>query len=385
MIRAILGVLVLLMVAYFAAGQGAQPKDKKAVVKQVFDAWKERRTKVKTIRYTASGEIIVPKGTMVLDDRRGKPGGSPLPKNAVSCPKKVTMLLDFGEQRFRYERAEKYYHVQTGSLRDRVSTWTFTGKEYWSAGPRAANNLSPEDFDATVVTGNLRETAFTPEEWPLFISHGFVPTLGDHILPGRFAPKLDEKEFYYHGTAAHAGRVCTVLRTELDHFIGKSFNEYWVDMARGGAVLRQLAYVSGKPVWDLDMQYQETPAGWLVAGWTIARRSGEQTTRIYRMRVEARELDPAVTPADFQVTTTPGMKVRRIHRGGNEDSVAPAILGPNGSEQTFVVNESGTMRQTGGTPTPTSYVWWLLGGGGVAIVLLFGWWYRGRRKVASKL
>ncbi len=138
------------------------------------------------------------------------------------------------------------------------------------------------------MTGNLREAAFNPKVWPLFISHGFVPTLNDHILPGRFAPKLDQKEFYYHGTAAHAGRSCTILRTELDHFSGKPFDEYWVDMARGGAVLRQLAYVNGSVVWDLAMHYEEPSAGWLVAGWTIALRSGESTKRLYKMRVETR-------------------------------------------------------------------------------------------------
>src|ERR1019366_977699 len=102
------------------------------------------------------------------------------------------------------------------------------------------------------------------------------------------------------------------------------------------------------------------------------------------MRVDACELDLAVTPADFQVTITPGMKVTRIHRGGNEDSIAPAIFDPTGTERTFVVNENGTMRQTGGTPTPTNYVWWLLSGVGV-VLLLFGWWYRRRRKIASAL
>ncbi len=131
MIRAILGIVMLLVAACFVSGQGqAEPKDKQAIVKQVFDAWKDRRTKAKSVWYKASGEIIVPKGTMVLEDRQGKRIGSGLPNNAVSCPKKVTMLLDFVEQRFSYERAEKNYHPASDSLEDRESTWTFTGKEY---------------------------------------------------------------------------------------------------------------------------------------------------------------------------------------------------------------------------------------------------------------
>ena len=384
MIRSMLGIVVLIASACLVMGQG-EPADKRAVVKQVFEAWKERRAKCKSVRYTASGETILPKGTLVLDDGQGKSIGARLPKNAVSCPKKVTMLLDFVGQRFRYERTEKTYHARTDSLSERVSTWAFTGKEYWSATPRQAKNLLPEDFDAIVMTGNLRETAFTPEEWPLFISHGFVPTLNEHILPGRFAPKLAEKEFYYHGTASHAGRACTILRTELDHFTGKSFDEYWVDMARNGAVLRQLAYVGGNAVWDLSIQYQETPAGWLVAGWTTSLRPGGQTRRIYKMRVDTRELDPVVSPADFQLTITPEMKVKKIHRGGNEDSISPAIFAPGGSEQTFVAGQGGDLKQGGGDARPRGYFWWVVCASGVCVMLLVGWWYRGRRRAASNL
>lgn len=121
----------MVVAACCVSGQGqAPPPDKKDIVKQVFDAWKARRTKVKAVRYKVSGETIVPKGSLPATDDVGRPqaGGSALPKSDVSCPKTVTMLLDFVEQRFRYERAEKYYHSDSNSLKERESTWTFTGK-----------------------------------------------------------------------------------------------------------------------------------------------------------------------------------------------------------------------------------------------------------------
>ena len=384
MIRTLLGMMTLLVSACFAAGQGegkAQSKEKKALVQKVFDAWAERRTKVKSVRYKVSGKTTIIKGSLGPgQDDTGKLVGPNLPDRDLSFAKTVTMLLDFGEQRYRYDRAEKVYHSPSKSLQDRVTTRSFTGKEHWTVAPRPANGLAVGDFDAEIVTGNLNEMGFTAEEWPLFISHGFVPGLHSHIVPGRFTPKVEEEEFYYHGSAIHAGRTCTVIRTELDHITGRSFDEYWVDMPRGGAVLRQLAYVNGAAGWDLDMKYEDTPVGWLVAGWTTSYRPAGSTARIFEMRVSERELDPEVAPVDFQVPLEPGMKVKRINRGGNPDSI---IVPTSESEQEFVVDNSGKLRQTGGTPISKSYYWWVIGGGVAVVLLVLAWLVRGRRKAAS--
>ena len=387
MIRAILGVVVLLVAACSVAGQGqTEPKDKKAIVQQVFDAWKERRTKVKTVRYTVSGEMIIPKGT-IPPDGFGPTKAVAMPKANLSSLVKVMMLLDFDKQRYHQDKEESGFNASTSRLEPQMRTTTFDGKENWEVFPREVNARGPDDPDAVVVTGNFGKSGFTAEDWPFFIAHGMVPTTGNHITPGRFQPKIDQGEFYYHGSAVHAGRNCVVLRTELDHFTGKGFDEYWVDMARGGAVLRQVAYMDNFANLDLDVQYQETPAGWLLATWSVQRRepahlqNPARTWRIHKFRVDSYELDPAVSPADFRATLTPGMKVWKFHLGGNPDSIAQPTTE---SEQTFVVTENGSLRQTGGKPTPTSYFWWVVGGGVAFVLLLFGWLWRGRQKVAPK-
>lgn len=229
------------------------------------------------------------------------------------------------------------------------------------------------------MVGNLRESAFDSSEWAYFVAHGIVPMHDAHIIPGRLAPKLNEREFYHHGTAIHEGRECVILRTELDHVTGTTFNEYWVDFARGGLVLRQGSFVNNVAVINLDLRYQELPVGWLLAGWTLSVFRGGKTVRLHEMNVGSVEANVGVTNDNFKLVLAPGMKVTKLHRGGNEDSIAPA---PTLSDQQFVVDQSGRLVQTGGTPEPRGYFWWIVAGCSVPLLILMALWLRRRRSAA---
>ena len=120
---------------------------------------------------------------------------------------------------------------------------------------------------------------------------------------------------------------------------------------------------------NIELRYQETAVGSLVAGWAVTHLKETKTVRICKYQVDSCELDPVVSAGDFQVFLAPGMKVKKVHLGGNPDSSAEPIIE---SDQMFVVTDSGALRQTGGTPAKMNYVWWAVGGGMAFVVLLFG-------------
>jgi hypothetical protein len=361
-----------------AALTGQTPKqsdDSKATVTKVFEAWKQLRGKFKSVRYRASGTETIPRGSIVLGPEVGG-SGMPEPKEDVTLPHEVVLLIDFLGNRHRIETNEHVYSA-AGRVDTRQTVSAHDGKELWWSWPSGGStDRGPTQPDASILAGNLTEAGFTCERWPYFIAHGIVPKIDTHIVPGRLAPKLNEKDFYHHATAQFEDRGCVVLRTHLSRFTSKSFNEYWVDMDRGGLVLRQVVYVSNEPAIILDLQYRDGPAGWMLGGWTVTVRHGGSTERIHQMTVDSCQPEVDITDEDFKLVLTSGMKVTRLHRGGNEDRIGrPVTI----SDQEFVVDANGRLVQTGGTPTPRGYFWWILGACSAAFLLLCMFWLRRRR------
>ncbi|MGL4555415.1 MAG: hypothetical protein ACRC33_29965 [Gemmataceae bacterium] len=365
------GAMAVLLTATLALGQPPKSAESQEVVKQVFAAWKARRARVKSVRYEVSGEVIVAKGSNTIGDDGFTPLKVPLPPRDVSTPQSATLLLDFEGQRFAHDQRKSLWHPDKPSPQRQVTRTTYDGKERWMAWPPGESGRPPSAPDVTVATGNLRMAAFTPRDWPMFIAHGYVPTNQTRILPGRFLPKVNENEFYLHGRGKHAGRDCVVLRTEVDHLTGKGFTEYWVDVARGGAVLRCTIYSGGFTPFDLELRYQDLPGDGQLAGWTYTVRNGKQTLSIYRLRVDACVPDVPVEASDFTVTIRPGMSLVRKHLGGHEDSIAPPTTV---SEQRYrVTSRDGR--------TSFGWAWWAAVGAVLVLSSLAVWrWRAGSRR-----
>ena len=354
---------------------------------KIFADWQNRRERIKTIRYHASGERVWPKGSFG-DPLTERPLGPDSPPTDISCPMSVTMLLDFTTNRHRLVLDEvTYSQDQRQFLPRSVTTIVFDSKELtaqtsWPDG-KPANDTNP---DVTIASGNMRSCGFTVEYWPLFLGHGIIALMTEHhILPGRLT-KPNEKEIYHvQGEGVYAGRPCVVLRTEAVEYSSVGYDELWVDPARESAVVRQLYYDEDKPVMDIQVDYQQTAKGWLPRGWTeIYPRKNGQTVWVLRMHVDDVEIDPPVKDADFRVDVKPGMLVQRLNYPGSPDQivgVAPDSerlyrVGPGGEWNEIVHG----VEQKAQWP---SYLWAglivLAAGFGAAALL---WWRSKRRRAA---
>jgi hypothetical protein len=132
-----------------------------------------------------------------------------------------------------------------------------------------------------------------------------------------FDMKLEAKDFFVHGQGMHEGRPCLVVRTfPHETFTETFYEEYWVDLERDGAIVRNSGYRNEKAFWDRQVTWQQTPHGWVPLRWTCtAWNPGGRILNVSRMEVVDFEADPAVTGDDFRVAIEPGMRVKETAIG----------------------------------------------------------------------
>ncbi|MBY0232638.1 MAG: hypothetical protein K2W96_25440 [Gemmataceae bacterium] len=324
MSRFVIACALALAACHPLMGQGGkQTAEHRALVKQVFDAWRKRRAQHKSVRYVVKGERLLLKETNFLPDNDlGRKAGWH-PKQDKRSSRECSLLIDLVRSRHRMETKESILDPTEEDLETKRSIVTaFNGKQLVQANLRDPGEARRSAHDGVITTGNLRGNGFPTHDWPPFLAHGIVPTAMTHLNPGGFDVKPDQAETYVHGTAWHKGRECIVLRTEPDHLIGRGFDEFWVDMKRGGAVLRYVWYVDGKMVHDLDVRYGDE-AGWPLSGWTFTLQNNGKTTQVHEMRVESCEPDAVLAADSFDVRLAPGMKMLRINKGGDPNSFSP--------------------------------------------------------------
>ncbi|MBY0230420.1 MAG: hypothetical protein K2W96_14140 [Gemmataceae bacterium] len=357
-------------------GQGGkQTPEQKALVQKVFDAWKQRREQFKSVRYKAKGERLMLKETNFLpaNDLGRKTGW--YPKQDKRFAREISLLLDLAGSRHRMDTKESLSNpTEEDSVTERRIVSAYDGNQLVQGNLRDPAQVRRSAHDIVITTGNMRGNGFTVPDWPPFMAHGIIPTGSAHLLAGNFDVKPDQKETYYHGTGRHQERECLVLRTELDHFAGRAFDEFWVDMRRGGAVLRYAWYVDGKLAYDLDMRYGDE-AGWPLAGWTFTMQENGKTSQVHEMRVESCERDAVADADSFKVRLAAGTKVLRLVKGGNPDSFSPP---PSKSEETFIVGEDGYVEPR----ATTGWAWWW-GGAAMLLIVAVGAWILARRRSAA--
>lgn len=308
----------------------AQPPE--ARLQKVFADWQKRQDRVKSIRYTLVGELVIPKGSLTGESDLPDGGKTEFPRRDVVTEKKITLLLDFPSNRSRIESSGQELLVSKGQLSPRVSTTVFDGKALKTAIPRGANTSevhAPHELDAdvTIASGNLASMHVEANYWPILFAHGCVPTVHNPPRQDAFRIKPDPEIWTVHGVGNHAGRSCLVLRTLPLQHMDPLFDECWVDPARDSAVVRQLYYANGKPWYDWDIQYESTAHGWLPKSWTWTFRAKGQTRRIERMRIAQHSADIPVTGQDFRVEITPGMIVYETNQGGTGGGASTAWSG----------------------------------------------------------
>ncbi len=296
-----------------ATAQAPDPR-----LEKVFADWRQRRERIASVRYSVRGKHVIPKGSLTALVG----GKSDVPPQDVTCNIQRTLSLDFGKGRHRLEVNDQEYDQQTGKFSASVWTMMFDGVVLKGITPRAVpagdgGSSRGSAADVRVYTGDLQPAAFEAIHWPLFVGHGIVVANRDELIPGKWLNvRPDINLFVVHGQGVHAGRSCLVLRTQ-PRGQSTAFEEFWVDTARNSAIVRQVQYSRGRAFTDMDCSYEQTPHGWLVAGWTFTLRDVNDGKTVFteRIRVEERAVNPVLTDADFQAEESPGLLVRETKLG----------------------------------------------------------------------
>ncbi len=378
-----------LWIAAAAAGSGlgglafAQPKGPDAGLAKVFADWKQRQERFKTARYTLVG-------TTQFKDQPLQLGDPALPAGDPARPTQAVLLLDLERKRFRLESSEDVITEGRGYAR-RVGTKAFDGKALYELTHREANGFGSDGPDLAIAKGSLSQQQVDAVYWPVFFAHGIVPTLHSPLRPDKLPTTPDPEEFEVRGTQALNGRPCLVIRTEpLAGGQGSSTDEYWVDTSRDGAIVRYVQFTGSNP-WDrLDVEWTRDDAGWRPDRWSLTWTVNGKVRRVYKLRVERFEANPAVADSDFTISATPGMNVLVHEYPELGTGLNPAY--PAG--RTYHVSPSGAWEETSAKgfttlageqlpPTGRSWVWWAVAAAAVVVIAAEAWVIRRRRMAAS--
>ncbi len=269
----------------------------------------------------------------------GRPSVPPAPPQDLAQRQDTILLLDIPGKRFRMGREEQFYSYGEGRLLPLLKTAIFDGQSSYTDIPREANvragyvrGTSEPDISISKNDARYRPLTGIAAYWlsPLLMAHGLVPQL---TAAPSFVDKLDSDDFAVQGQGVHTGRPCLILRTfPISSGTASCFDEYWVDLVRDSAIVRQSSYMNDKLRTDVDITYQQTSHGWLPLRWvgTVRDHHGRQLINVTRLRVEEFSINPAVTDADFQVEIKPGMIL-----SVNEDA-PPSERNPLGFQAPFI-------------------------------------------------
>lgn len=328
------------------AGSQARAQARDERLERVFADWQQRQQRVRSVRYVVTGEGVIPKGS-ATDAITGQPLVPPEPTRDVSQALSFAVLFDFERGRFRMERETQVYNGPARRLEQWGATTVFDGKDVYSESRMEPAIRHPEDFDMFISKNYAKlyplKMLSTYYLTSLLLGHGLIPRL---MEPATFGQQLSAEDFAVHGQGVYADRPCLVLRTfPARTTTDTSFDEYWVDTGRASAVVRQLAYVDGWPLVDVEVTYQETARGWLPVQWTGTTRHKSQIASVDQLRVQEIVFDPPSTDADYQVEVRPGMRV--MESTFDDPGTSPA--GPGVQRRYFRVADNGHWDELVGT------------------------------------
>lgn len=299
-------------------------------VLRVIDAWKKRQTAVKVVRYEVEGTTH----TTEAGVRTFMEGTAP-PTGGRTHLHKWNWLIDFPNNRYRFELMTSAPERQTGRpLVTEAKTTYYDGSVkmlLWGAFgtplPQSARPSFPWS-DYTLIEGDLRQDyySFVGTYTPPFIAHGSPTTSRTPFLrPGRMTCAIEPQELRVQGEGVIDGAKCLVLRTQDPDGPNRGTKDFWVDLARDAAVVRENCYpgYTNKPPSEWNQQtnyrYQRVAGRWLSAGWTTTLYwSPGQVGQVEEMQIKRIECEPAVSDADFRLHPEPGQLVAKYYAAPGE-------------------------------------------------------------------
>jgi hypothetical protein len=271
--------------------------------------WQLRRSASSPIRYHLICKRMWWPGTSAPGSASsGDPGPAGSPKTEISALCTRTVLLDLLRNRFRIEFDNVEYDaasqkpsrircIEAGdgtTLRVRVLEDSLLhgsqhegGVDFWTAtGDR--RSLPPA----------ILERGYDP----IFFAAGVVPARDTRIRPTALAPTNDIAAFSFGGSNIENGKRYEIVR--------EGNKEYWIDRARDSAIVKLILQQGIQPTVTIDIDYQNTRAGWLPRKWTRNEFQNGRVRMTEEVDVTRIELEPPITAADFVLEPTAGMRVK---------------------------------------------------------------------------
>jgi len=312
------------------------------------------------------------------------------PTGPKTIPVDAVVLVDIVGGRTRIEETSRAISRDNTRWVPEFRIRTYDKKDYRTLRPAERNEPIPGPLHVAIETGNLGVEQVDSRLWPVFITHGIVPTSNALVRFDKLPTDHDPNDFRVTGPVVHERRSLVALKTDPV----ATTHEIWADPARHGRVYRLTRWVGGgrTPSLRLDLRYREDAGKTVLDGWTLTGYLGGQPSVMSKYRVTSVEINPPLTDAQFTIPVVDGMKVTEAEfppRGSGLNTNVPrtrtytvepgGIRVPSGNSEEFRTWD-------GEVVTPTIWArwgWWLVGGAGAVIVIVVTAIRRNRHRALS--
>lgn len=314
----LLSVALVMESALARPGSAADRDDLAAIMAN----WKARQDKVRSAEYQVEGKVTIPKGRFNGDPdlRPGTKGDTP--KQDYVYEAKTRWLIGFDENVLRKENREERFFLDSLIFNRVYEVQLWDGKQLRKYSPREENtgpNYTPSSLqpDLWVQTAHYKGFILNAFDYPVFLAHGNIPTPSQPIDATRLRIPLDESAFAVNARGVLDGHNCLILRTSGSTRQPDSRTEYWVDVDRGGIVLRATRHWRETTESLQNIAYQSTEYGWLPKSWTTCfydPRRPDMVSSFRDVRVTSFSINPVLDKADFAQAYRAGMVVRDVEK-----------------------------------------------------------------------
>ena len=282
-------------------------------VASILRDWQQRRERAPVIRYQLTGKRLWPRGSFAPDPTEPEdpaPAENPVQDVFGSCTR--TTLFDFPRNRFRIEFDNAEYdhqHRQTYRVRClEVGDGTALRVNIFeNSTPRPGDTRAKTHVDFWIARGEpqIMPPGILGHGYePMFFAAGIVPAQEVRIRPLALVPTNDPGAFTFAGRTNESDRTYAILRD--------GNKEYWVDTERDSAIVKMVLkeQMARRVVYEIEIDYQETPGGWLPRSWTRTEFRLGKMVNSERIEVERIDVLPPVSDQDFILEATAGMYVK---------------------------------------------------------------------------
>jgi hypothetical protein len=315
-------------------GESSPAQDDAAVLQRILKDWQQRQEACQRVKYTFQYHEWVPKGQWsdLVRERSSRLGEDAVgadwiePSEDTYYHGQLAIWLDFESNRVRREFEGERFHVDRRTKIRECEISLFDGSQYQVFRPRHRQSHDADDkyYIELQIRKHTLDFFNNHPVHPMFVAHGILPTKEREFVPIKDRPlrvALDPKQYRVHARTRHEGRPVVVLRSKNLSDREERFYEFWVDPARGSAIVRDVFYIDGQEWSHTDISYVQIAETWLPDGWTFTIFDGKRVTGLRQVDNVDVEINSSFDEVEFRVEPTAGMFVadhtnKRTYRKG---------------------------------------------------------------------